>query len=254
VTVVPEPSAGWDLRGTWFVVQILGLVPLGVAAVMLIPADAFASTPTISIPAGPFTDGQVIAVSGSGFPPPHQIPTGLQIYECTDTNGQANNLPTDPDQCEGTTVSDSQINTDETGRFSARYPMAVVTLAGGQAIDCDSTHICVLWVGVDFNNAFLSGPHAFSTPFEVQGASTTPSVAVPSATTTSKPSSAAVAGSSPEPGVALPSTAPNTGAAASSGSLAFTGPPDLLPWLVGTGAVMTASGAVGRRRVRVRLP
>ena len=229
-------------------VQVLGIVPLGAAVLWLVPAQAFATTPSVRIPSGPFTDGQEITVSGTGFPGPHQIPTGLQIYECTDASGQASDLPTDPDQCEGTTVSQDQINTDSKGSFTAQYPMALVTVAGGQAIDCDPTHTCVLWVGVDFNNAFLSGPHAFSTPFTVAPAASNPTTAAASATTV--PSTSGKAGT-PESGVSLPSTAATSGG--TTGSLAFTGPPVLIPWLLGTGGFMAVAGAIGRRRGQVRL-
>jgi len=141
------------------------LVAATTAALGSFVGPAFA-TPSINLsPAGPYNDGQMLTVSGSGFPVRSALPTGLQIIECSDPGGLPGNLPTDATSgCDGSTVNGSQINTDVNGHFSATYNVSLLN-AGNSTIVCDATHYCALWVGVDYNNAFLSGPHAFSTAF-----------------------------------------------------------------------------------------
>jgi len=142
---------------------------LGVSVAFPLAGTALAAT-TVTIPSGPFTDGQSVTVSGTGFPVRSALPTGLEILECADTGGLSANLPTDATTgCDGSTVNGSQINTDASGNFSASYAMVLLN-SGNSTITCDATHFCVLWVGVDYNNAFLSGPHGFSTPFKVNSA------------------------------------------------------------------------------------
>ena len=150
---------------------IVGAVAAVLAISMAVPlAGTAQAATTVTIPAGPYTDGQSITVSGTGFPVRTALPTGLQIIECTDTGGLSTNLPTDAlTGCDGSTVNGSQINTDASGNFSAKYSLVLLN-SGNSTITCDATHFCVLWVGVDFNNSFLSGPHGFSVPFEVQSA------------------------------------------------------------------------------------
>ena len=148
----------------------VGAVTAVAAGALVVPLSglAFASGPTVSIPAGNLTSGSTISVTGSDFPVHSADPTGLQIYECADPQGSANNLPTGPSQCDGTTVSGNQINTDSSGNFSTTYQPSEVNAATGSNIACDPTDFCVLWVGVDFNNGFTTaGQYAFSTPFEV---------------------------------------------------------------------------------------
>jgi len=143
-----------------------------VGSALVLPATtASATTPTVTTPWPPGnpTDGQTVTVSGSGFPLQSSDPTGLQIYECSDPGGLVGSLPTDNGSCDGTTVSGNQINTGTTGSFSTPYTISQVTVNGtGSNINCDSTDYCVLWVGVDFNNAFTTGgEYAFSAPFEI---------------------------------------------------------------------------------------
>lgn len=168
-----------------------------------------------------------------------QDPTGLQIIECSDPDGSTANLPTDPSEgCEGITVNPSQINTDSAGRFHTSYLIAALSSsAGTSSIDCDATHECVLWVGTDYNNAFLNGPHAFTTPFRV----TASSAVSPAPTTAAASPSTTVSGTSVAPG------APTSDTAASGGTLASTGLPGLVLWLIGLGAPMALLGLVGRR-------
>jgi len=227
--------------------RIVLLFVVGTAPVFVFVDTASAAAALVSIPTGPFVDGQSIAVSGSGFPTRAQDPTGLQIIECSDPDGSPANLPTDPSLgCEGITVNPGQINTDSAGRFHVSYAIAALSSsAGTSSIDCDATHQCVLWVGTDYNNAFLSGPHAFTTPFRVNAnPATAPSTTSVSTPTTVVPTSS---GTTP-PGV--------SSNAAGVGSLASTGLPGLVLWLGGLGVPMVLLGLLGRRLTvaRARTP
>ena len=227
------------------IVLRIGGFALSCSAMMLVVAGhTFAESPAVSIPSGSLHDGQAIVVSGSGFPPRSQDPTGLQMLECSDPQGKPANLPTDATyNCDGTTSSSSEINTDAKGTFRTTYTLFALSSARGTSdIDCDATHFCVIWVGIDHNNAFTSGPHAFSTPFEISGPTTTssPSSPVRAAPTTVPPSSPAAvspidgSGASPTPG------------SVATGTLASTGVSTLLLWLVVLGLLMTVLGTVGR--------
>ncbi|HEY5025783.1 MAG TPA: hypothetical protein VII76_12470 [Acidimicrobiales bacterium] len=139
------------------------------AATFMVPFGGTASAATtVNTPAGNPTDAQTITVTGSGFPVRSALPSGLEIIECADPGGTTTNLPTDAaTSCDGTTVSGGQINTDASGNFTAQYPIELLN-SGNSSINCDATDFCVLWVGQDFNGAFLSGPHGFSSAFEIQ--------------------------------------------------------------------------------------
>jgi hypothetical protein len=261
---------------------VTGVEAVGAALILsaggaaLLPGHAFGAGPTVRIPPGPFTNGQTISLSGSGFPTHGQDPTGLQVIECSDPQGAPANLPTDATSCDGVTVNPAQINTDASGRFTAQYQLSVLSSRGSGTssnIDCDGTHQCVLWVGVDYNNAFISGPHAFSGSFVVNGtagqapsAPTTPSPGI--GNTASPPGSVSATGS---PGSAVggvgngASNGSSAGGSAgspsggngpgvpsmASGTLAYTGVPGALLWILGFGVLMVLSGAVGRRLTKV---
>jgi hypothetical protein len=170
------------------VMRVAGRVPgLGLAAIVavgtvlfLLPGSAMAN-PQVTMPSSNPGNNQMATVSGSGFPPHRQDPTGLQILECADPGGTQSNLPRDATRCEGQTASINQINTDAAGNFSDKYTFIKLNSAHTSSIDCDATHFCVLWVGVDYNTEFL-GPHAFSPSFEIGGTggagSSTPVLAI----------------------------------------------------------------------------
>jgi len=146
------------------------IVTLALSAIVgFMSRDAWAN-PTVTIPAAYPHSSQVIIVTGSGFPGPRKIPTGIQIIECSDPGGKTANLPTNSLMCDGTTQNPGQINTDLQGNFSTHYSVYALNSARSSNINCDKTHYCVLWVGVDYNQSFL-GMHAFSAPFEVGGTS-----------------------------------------------------------------------------------
>ena len=150
--------------------MVLGLLLAATTATLVsFTGAAFAVAAVNLAPVGPYNDSQSITVSGTGFPVRSALPTGLQIIECSDPGGLVANLPTDVlTACDGTTVNGNQINTDTSGAFSAAYSIVLLN-SWNSNISCDASHYCVLWVGQDFNNAFLSGPHAFSTAFLISG-------------------------------------------------------------------------------------
>ena len=235
-------GAAQGLGGAQKVWRSCGVFGAGAVLILVLAGEAYGAAPTVTIQTGPFTDGQIIVVSGSGFPPPSQDPSGLQIIECSDPQGSAANLPTDATSgCEGITVNPSQINTDRTGAFRTSYRIASLsTSAGTSSIDCSATQVCVLWVGTDYNNAFTSGAHAFSKPFVVTGAPASAPITATTSTTTA-PSSAAS-------GPSTVASVPAVGVAANAqGSLAVTGVTGLVTWLLGLGLPMALLGILGRR-------
>jgi hypothetical protein len=145
-------------------------------------AGTSAAAQTVSVsPAGPYDNGQTVTVSGTGFT---GITTGLQIIECSDSDGTTANLPTDASTgCDGTTINGNTVTPDSSGNFTTTYFVQQLSISNGNSINCDNTgvsgdslaHECVLWVGVDYNAMFLTGPHAFSAPFTVSSVvATTP--------------------------------------------------------------------------------
>ncbi|HTZ08670.1 MAG TPA: hypothetical protein VMB72_06350 [Acidimicrobiales bacterium] len=229
----------------------LGAVAVGAAgglAAATWPLHAFAATPTVTTPSGPFTDAQTITVSGSGFPDPHADPTGLQILECADPGGSVANLPTDPSTCDGATVNPLPVNTDASGKFTVNYAVSLLTgVHGTSNIECDATNFCVLWVGIDYNQAFTSGPHAFSKPFEIDPSSSTPaSTTAPSTAPSTTPTTTATV-PGPSAGAAAPAATPTAAGSGSQGSLASTGVPTSLPWVVAVGLALAVLGTLGRR-------
>lgn len=198
-------------------------------------------------------NNKAVTVSGSGFPAITKDPTGVQIIECSDPKGTTANLPTSAANCDGATQNPLPVNQDAQGNFTTQYTFQSLTgVHGTSNVPCDATHYCVLWVGVDYNQAFSSGPHAFSKAFEIEPASTGPTSTV----TTTSPS---VGASSPTtaPGNATPAAA-TAGAGTTPGdggaSLASTGVPASLPWVVAGGLALTLFGGLGRRLAGRGLP
>ena len=141
---------------------------LSTAALVSLPGSADAVGPSVTIPAGPFVGGHNINVSGSNFPSRSSDPTGLSIIECSDPGGTPANLPTDATGCEGTTQK--TVFQDNTGSFTTTYAPVILN-PGNSSINCDQTHYCVLWVGVDYNNDFNgAATHAFSSSFLINPA------------------------------------------------------------------------------------
>jgi MYXO-CTERM domain-containing protein len=162
---------------------VIAATLVGVGLVIPLAGTAGAAQTVSLSPAGPYDNGQSVTVTGAGFT---GIPsTGLQILECSDPDGTTANLPTDSTTgCDGTTVSGNTIIPNPTtGDFTTSYQVLQLSIANGNTINCDNTgvtgdanaHECVLWVGEDYVNQFLTGPHAFSAPFAVSSVvATTP--------------------------------------------------------------------------------
>jgi hypothetical protein len=150
------------MAGIATVVAVAAIVPFAGTA-------SAAASATITTP-GPYTDGETVTVTGSGFPIHSALPSGLTIAECADPGGVP---PTDNTTCDGSTVNPLPVNTDASGAFSTSYTLVKLSTVGGASnIDCDATNECTLWVGVDFNNNFL-GTHAFTSPGFLIGSPTT---------------------------------------------------------------------------------
>ena len=253
------------------------LIALGVA----VSFSGRASAQTLTVPAGPYTSGTAISLSGTGFSVRSSGDT-VEILECADPGGLPANLPVDSTTCDGSTLNPGTIYPTSTGSFGpVNYLIQTLQVANGNVVDCDATNYCVLWVGEDYNNAFSGSaaePVAFSAPFLITpaaagtttttnpagtttGGGPTTTVATASATgssttTTSPPEGAA--GESAATGATSDETAEGsssgtgstTNAETTSGStLALTGPPAGLPWLVLIGSLMAVSGTLVRRRL-----
>ncbi len=151
-------------------VKLAAIAAALTASVVVVPfaTSASAAPAVVLTPStGPYTNGQTITINGTGFPSNTADPSGLTIIQCSDPNGTTANLPTDNTTCDGTTANALPVNTNSSGSFSATYSIASLTTTGGASnINCDATHYCVLWIGVDFNNSF-NGTHAFSNSFLV---------------------------------------------------------------------------------------
>jgi hypothetical protein len=140
-----------------------------VVATLSLHTGAASAAGQVTISSSDPGNNQVVTVSGTGLPTHKQDPTGVQILECSDPAGSVGRLPTDASACDGSTLNPLPVNTDANGTFSIKYTFIALNNAHGTSnIQCDATHFCVLWVGVDYNHNF-QGPHAFSTPFEIGG-------------------------------------------------------------------------------------
>jgi len=243
---------------------------------------ATSSTGTVTAPtapAGPYSDGQTITVSGTGFSTRSSGNT-IEIIECADPDGTEANLPQDNTTCDTTTENPNTIEPAADGSFTDQYQITelntVVSGGGYQSnIDCNATNYCVLWIGEDAVNNFTGStdqPVAFSPPFLINpgtggsGSASDPGkttgggpipvagAATSGATTTTAPSSTtAGSGANGSADVTAVDTSESAAGAStdtgSSASLAMTGPPHLLPWLVGIGLLMVGGGSLARRRL-----
>ena len=170
----PVPSVLARAVGLFRVPALICVTAIAVG-IVAVPSRAVAD-PSVTTPSGDPHDLETWAVSGSGFPDHRDDPTGIQILECADRGGLAANLPKSALYCDGTTVNIEQINTDANGNFTGKFQIRKLNSAHTSNIDCDARHFCVLWFGIDYNTSFL-GPHAFSNPFEIGGASSSGSSA-----------------------------------------------------------------------------
>ncbi len=213
---------------------------------------ATAATPTVTMSpaagATPYHDGESVSVAvgpNSLFAPFSRI----ILLECAAQGGVP---PTSDSSCDGNTAPGSSILVAADGSFSdVAYPLYQLpnSALGEQPAHlpvCDAAAECVLYVGEDQND--FTRPKVFSSPFLVGSADSVVTTTVPpvAAATTSSgqdagsaPSQGSAGASDGQGGVAL---APLGG----TGSLAFTGAPTALPWLVGGGVLLLLLGGAGR--------
>jgi hypothetical protein len=257
----------------------VGALCFGVlAAVGLFPLAAGAASPTLTItPAGPYHDGESVAISvgaNTVFTPSARI----NVLECADPGGTTSNLPKDDSTCDGNTIQGNTVIVNSDGGYSLQnyvlYALPSAAL-GEQANDqpvCNETQTCVLFIGQDQND--FTQPKLFSPPFTIASApggtpTTFPgaggsSGGAPAASGTSGTSgtgSSAAGSSSPgttltgsgtQPNGSATSASSSSTASAAAGTLAFTGAPTALPEMVLLGTVLLVGGALLRRRARRR--
>ena len=144
-----------------------------VFGVSTLPAtrEAAAATPTVTLsPSGPYTDGQTITVSGSGFPSISTDPGGITIVECSDPGGTSAGLPGNNLSCDGDTINPLPIDQGASGDFTTSYTISQLSVPPGN-IRCDSSDDCVLWAGVNLNTDFEQPlEYAFSGSFLIASA------------------------------------------------------------------------------------
>jgi len=130
-------------------------------------------------PSAGLTDHQVVQVAGAGFPPSD----GIMIAECAGTVAAP---PSDPTNCDGKTT-DATANADIRGNFinapgsnngTSGYVIQAVG-EDGLGVTCDSSHPCVLYVGVQLDD--LSQPHTF-VPIAWAAGTVAPTVPCPAPT------------------------------------------------------------------------
>jgi len=96
----------------------------------------------------------------------------VNIYECADADGKADNLPSDGSTCDGLTINTGRTlnvasdgSVDKTGYTIYQLPSA--TLGEGSTAQpiCNATSACVLYIGQSIND--FTQPFVFSQPFYV---------------------------------------------------------------------------------------
>jgi hypothetical protein len=224
-----------------------------------------ATAPTLSITpstsSGPYHDGETVSIavgSNSQFAPYSRI----EIIECAAPHGQ---LPVDDTTCDGNTVADHSILVNKDGSFSDssytlyQLPNPVLGEQSNDAPVCNATSECVLYIGQNQND--FTQPKVFSAPFTIEsggaeGSPTATTQASPdpgaataprTGTTATGGGSAGTTGTSTSGSSGDVSGGPGSTVGGKSGSLAFTGPPTGLQWLIAIGLSMVIVGVAGRR-------
>jgi hypothetical protein len=255
------------------VLGVCMVAALAIAIAQTVSASPTAPNLTMS-PDSNLHNGESVSVSvgPNGFFTPH---AHVNILECADPGGKAANLPTDDTKCDGNTIQGPTILVATDGSFSMTgysiYALPSATLgeqSNGLPV-CNTTNPCVLFVGQNQND--FTAPKVFSAPFAIgAGAVTTTTVPSGTASQNSTPTSSPATSSTPTSGATgstttasstptsssgtIPSTPLSTTGVGDPATLASTGPPAQLAWVVALGSVFMFVGSVGRRRVnRVRL-
>jgi hypothetical protein len=189
----------------------------------------------------------------------------MKAEECVDPGGVVVNLPKKPaGKCDSVTIAATQYpNAD--GSFEIKG-FTVLALPDKPIFNeppnsmpaCGSgTDYCVIYLGPDQND--FSKPHLFSVPFLVTANSTdSGQAAAPALGGSSGVSAGTTSQSQLNASVSLSGTDNPGGSGFASGqraiqgSLAFTGPPQLLPSILVSGFLLFLCGAVGHRRFAAR--
>jgi hypothetical protein len=237
---------------------------IGVASILagivafIIPATVGAATPSVSMtPSGPWQSGQpvTVAVGPNSVFTPH---SRIVVIECADPGGSTANLPKDDSTCDGNTVQGATVLVQPNGSFTVSgytlysLPNAVLGEQPNEQPICNATNQCVLFVGQDQND--FTSPKVFSAPFAIQAASTTATTAAPATTTTVAPVSGTSTGTSSTASGGSSTGTQSSSASSQQGTLAFTGPPLVLPFLLVSGGTMLLIGSLGRRWVLRSVP
>jgi hypothetical protein len=248
-------------------------------------ALAATTTPvlTISPSSGshPYENGESVGISvgpNSRFTPYSKI----EVLECAAPKGV---LPVDDSTCDGNTAQAGSILAAANGSFRDstytlyRLPSSALGEQNNHLPVCGTSEECVLYIGQNQND--FTQPKMFSPPFTIaatrssgtatstaggpvgagvtagkiatgsmgRGSAGTGSAGTGSAGTGSAGSSTLTRSGS---GALGGSSTPNSSSKGAAGTLAFTGPPVWLPWLLGAALLMTLVGIAGRRFVRSR--
>jgi len=238
----------------------------GIPMVTLLSASAAASTPTLTVsPSTDLHDGETVSVSigpNSVFTPNSRV----NILECADPGGTTANLPKSDSTCDGNTIQGNTMLVAANGTASDstytiyELPSSALGEQSNNQPVCNQSNPCVLYVGQNQND--FTAPKVFSAPFTIApangGSTTTTSTSATTTTTaprdpasgegaTIPPSNGATTTSTPS--TVTPSVTLSSSAAADGTSLANTGVPEDLEWMVGLGVVLLLSGSLGRRLI-----
>jgi hypothetical protein len=231
------------VRSTLASAGAICLLSGSVLALVWTPGVAAAATPSVTLTPAPakgtYGNAENVTVSvgaNSMFAPNSRV----SIIECADPGGAAAHLPTSLSGCDEDTIQGNTVLVQSDGSFVEHgytlYSLPNATL-GEKATwlpVCDPTHQCVLYVGE--NQDDFTQPKIFSQPFAVTS-------------TASTGTNGAVAAAEPATTPTTPTTI-STAVSLPPATLAFTGAPDDVGWLVAAGLGMIALGILGRRAVR----
>ena len=244
---------------------------LAAGALLVLPSHASASAPQIGVllepgsgggkalPTSPIptiTDQSTVEVR---VPANTTLTPGdsVKILECSDADGETDDLPTSAEMCDGLTIDTGRTidvgqggTVDKTDYVIYVLPSAALDEPKDQIPVCNATSACVLYIGQDQND--FTQPRVWSQPFYVGCVTSRAECGVPTTTST------ATVATTTSPTTALPSTGsadPGSGVGVSetnSGSprvLASTGTPAAVVWMAAGGAILLVFGSVGRRRL-----
>jgi len=204
----------------------------------VVASSPLANHQAVSIVVGANSTLDRSSLEAAGFPSGAVV---IKVLECSDAGGLASNLPKKPTDCEPETI-DSVAGAQADGSVYLRgftvYALPdTADLGVSNGTTCDDAHNqCV--VGIFTNQNDFTKPHLFSSPFQV---------------TSTSVGNGASSGASSNGKPSAPNGAVSAGVSVPPATLAFTGPPTIWPWLLGSGCVLLALGTglrLYRRRVQ----